>query len=193
MRELAAQDAHRPAASVLTWCVSRGSAGSLARRGHGRDQPTSPGSTPSSTTGHRAGQDAGFGNGALYANIIRRGGAAAVGLATALLKHGGRRPMLLTGLCGTIVSLTAFALAHPARPAGQPLHGPGRCSRGSWCSWLYAVLHRMVTWLYMSRSSRCPCAGGNGRVRVVAVDMMTFVVGLTFPLATDALGAGTPC
>ena len=137
-------------------------------------------------------QDSGFGgNGAFYANIIPGFvGVAAVALAMVLLKHVGRRPLLLTGLAGTITSLTAFALCY--------LLVPGESAARPWavlaCIVVFVGFEQCcigtVTWLYMSEIFPLSVRGVGMGACAWLLWMMTFVVGLTFPLLTDALGVG---
>ncbi|RKQ33416.1 sugar porter family MFS transporter [Kocuria tytonis] len=192
VRELAAQDAERPAASVLDlvripWIrriFGIGAGMAVINQISGINAIQYYGVTVL--------QDAGFGgNGAFYANIIPGlVGVAAVGLAMVLLKHVGRRPLLLTGLAGTIASLTAFALCYlliPGESAARPwavlacivvFVGFEQCCVGT------------VTWLYMSEIFPLSVRGVGMGACAWLLWMMTFVVGLTFPLLTDALGVG---
>ena len=137
-------------------------------------------------------QDAGFGgNGAFYANIVPGlVGVAAVALSMVLLRRVGRRRMLLTGLTGTATSLTAFALVQLLVPAASPARawlvlacivvfvGFEQCCVGT------------VTWLYMSEIFPLSVRGVGMGVCAWLLWMMTFVVGLTFPPLTNALGVG---
>ncbi|GEC99722.1 putative metabolite transport protein YfiG [Kocuria varians] len=137
-------------------------------------------------------QDTGFGgNGAFYANIVPGlVGVAAVALAMHLLRRVGRRRMLLTGLAGTASSLTAFALVYLLLPDGNPARpwlvlacivvfvGFEQCCVGT------------VTWLYMSEIFPLSVRGVGMGACAWLLWMMTFVVGLSFPLLTQALGAG---
>ena len=137
-------------------------------------------------------QDVGFGgNGAFYANIIPGlAGVAAVALAMYLLKHVGRRPLLLTGLTGTASSLTVFALSYLLIPEGS--------SARAWVilACIVAFVGFMqccvgtVTWLYMSEIFPLHVRGVGMGVCAWILWMMTFVVGLTFPVLTSALGVG---
>lgn len=190
VRELAAQDAERPAASVLDlvripWIrriFGIGAGMAVINQISGINAIQYYGVTVL--------QDAGFGgNGAFYANIIPGlVGVAAVGLAMVLLKHVGRRPLLLTGLAGTIASLTAFALCYlliPGESAARPwavlacivvFVGFEQCCIGT------------VTWLYMSEIFPLSVRGVGTGACAWLLWMMTFVVGLTFPLLTEAVG-----
>lgn len=192
VRELAAQDADRPAASVLDlvrvpWIrgiFGIGAAMAVINQISGINAIQYYGVSVL--------QDSGFGgNGAFYANIIPGFvGVAAVALAMVLLKHVGRRPLLLTGLAGTITSLTAFALCYlliPGESAARPwavlacivvFVGFEQCCIGT------------VTWLYMSEIFPLSVRGVGMGACAWLLWMMTFVVGLTFPLLTDALGVG---
>ncbi|RLY92330.1 sugar porter family MFS transporter [Kocuria tytonicola] len=192
VRELAAQDADRPAAGVLDlvrvpWIrgiFGIGAAMAVINQISGINAIQYYGVTVL--------QDSGFGgNGAFYANIIPGFvGVAAVALAMVLLKHVGRRPLLLTGLAGTITSLTAFALCYlliPEDSAARPwavlacivvFVGFEQCCVGT------------VTWLYMSEIFPLSVRGVGMGACAWLLWMMTFVVGLTFPLLTDALGVG---
>ncbi|RLZ04414.1 MFS transporter [Kocuria tytonicola] len=192
VRELAAQDADRPAAGVLDlvrvpWIrgiFGIGAAMAVINQISGINAIQYYGVTVL--------QDSGFGgNGAFYANIIPGFvGVAAVALAMVLLKHVGRRPLLLTGLAGTITSLTAFALCYlliPEDSTARPwavlacivvFVGFEQCCVGT------------VTWLYMSEIFPLSVRGVGMGACAWLLWMMTFVVGLTFPLLTDALGVG---
>ncbi|MEX3510081.1 sugar porter family MFS transporter [Kocuria carniphila] len=137
-------------------------------------------------------QDVGFGgNGAFYANIIPGVvGVLAVGLAMYLLKYVGRRKLLLSGLAGTATSLTAFALSYLLIPETNEARawvilscivvfvGFMQCCIGT------------VTWLYMSEIFPLNVRGVGMGVCAWILWMMTFVVGLTFPILTDSLGVG---
>ncbi|WP_270258783.1 sugar porter family MFS transporter [Kocuria marina] len=137
-------------------------------------------------------QDVGFGgNGAFYANIIPGiMGVVAVALAMYLLKHVGRRTLLLTGLVGTATSLTGFAVSYLTIPEGSAARawvilacivvfvGFMQCCIGT------------VTWLYMSEIFPLNVRGVGMGVCAWILWMMTFLVGLTFPVLTDALGVG---
>lgn len=137
-------------------------------------------------------QDAGFGgNGAFYANIVPGlMGVAAVALAMYLLKHVGRRRLLLTGLTGTATSLTGFALTYLLVPQESGVRawlilacivvfvGFMQCCVGT------------VTWLYMSEIFPLSVRGVGMGVCAWILWMMTFVVGLTFPVLASALGVG---
>ena len=192
VRELAAQDADRPAAGVLDlvrvpWIrgiFGIGAAMAVINQISGINAIQYYGVSVL--------QDSGFGgNGAFYANIIPGFvGVAAVGLAMVLLKHVGRRPLLLTGLAGTITSLTAFALCY--------LLVPGESAARPWavlaCIVVFVGFEQCcigtVTWLYMSEIFPLSVRGVGMGACAWLLWMMTFVVGLTFPLLTDALGVG---
>ena len=192
VRELAAQDADRPAAGVLDlvrvpWIrgiFGIGAAMAVINQISGINAIQYYGVTVL--------QDSGFGgNGAFYANIIPGFvGVAAVGLAMVLLKHVGRRPLLLTGLAGTITSLTAFALCY--------LLVPGESAARPWavlaCIVVFVGFEQCcigtVTWLYMSEIFPLSVRGVGMGACAWLLWMVTFVVGLTFPLLTDALGMG---
>ncbi|WP_082681943.1 sugar porter family MFS transporter [Kocuria rhizophila] len=192
VRELAAQDADRPAAGVLDlvrvpWIrgiFGIGAAMAVINQISGINAIQYYGVTVL--------QDSGFGgHGAFYANIIPGFvGVAAVGLAMVLLKHVGRRPLLLTGLAGTITSLTAFALCY--------LLVPGESAARPWavlaCIVVFVGFEQCcigtVTWLYMSEIFPLSVRGVGMGACAWLLWMVTFVVGLTFPLLTDALGVG---
>ena len=105
-----------------------------------------------------------------------------------LLKYVGRRKLLLTGLVGTTTSLTAFALSYLLIPDTNPARawviltcivvfvGFMQCCIGT------------VTWLYMSEIFPLNVRGVGMGVCAWILWMMTFVVGLTFPILTDSLG-----
>ncbi|MDO4920034.1 sugar porter family MFS transporter [Kocuria sp.] len=192
VRELAAQDAERPAAGVLDlvrvpWIrriFGIGAAMAVINQISGINAIQYYGVTVL--------QDSGFGgNGAFYANIIPGlVGVAAVALAMVLLKHVGRRRLLLTGLVGTASSLTLFALSYLLIPEDSAARawvvlacivvfvGFEQCCVGT------------VTWLYMSEIFPLSVRGVGMGVCAWLLWMMTFVVGLTFPLLTNALGVG---
>ncbi|WP_229565161.1 sugar porter family MFS transporter [Kocuria rhizophila] len=192
VRELAAQDADRPAAGVLDlvrvpWIrgiFGIGAAMAVINQISGINAIQYYGVTVL--------QDSGFGgHGAFYANIIPGFvGVAAVGLAMVLLKHVGRRPLLLTGLAGTITSLTAFALCY--------LLVPGESAARPWavlaCIVVFVGFEQCcigtVTWLYISEIFPLSVRGVGMGACAWLLWMVTFVVGLTFPLLTDALGVG---
>lgn len=135
-------------------------------------------------------QDAGFGgNGAFYANIIPGfTGVAAVALAMYLLKVAPRRKMLLTGLTGTAVSLSTFALVYLTIPDGSPARPWAVLA----CIVVFVGFMQScvgtVTWLYMSEIFPLHLRGVGMGACAWLLWMMTFVVGLTFPILTDALG-----
>jgi major inositol transporter-like SP family MFS transporter len=137
-------------------------------------------------------ESAGFGgNGAFYANIIPGlVGVGAVGLAMVLLRTARRKRMLLTGLGGTICSLTCFALAFTLIPEGSPARpfailacivvfvGFMQCCIGT------------VTWLYLSEIFPLRVRGAGMGLCTWVLWMFTFLVGLTFPVLAEAIGAG---
>ncbi|UQN31551.1 sugar porter family MFS transporter [Brachybacterium kimchii] len=137
-------------------------------------------------------ESAGFGgNGAFYANIIPGlVGVGAVGLAMVLLRTARRKRMLLTGLGGTICSLACFALAFQLIPEGSPARpfailacivvfvGFMQCCIGT------------VTWLYLSEIFPLRVRGAGMGLCTWVLWMFTFLVGLTFPVLAEAIGAG---
>lgn len=137
-------------------------------------------------------QDAGFGgNGAFYANIVPGVvGVAAVGLAIHLLRTVARKKLLMTGLVGTICSLTGFAVSCLALPDGSAVRPYAVLA----CIVVFVAFMQCcigtVTWLYLSEIFPLSVRGAGMGLCAFVLWMTTFLVGLTFPVLTASAGIG---
>ncbi|WP_058234668.1 sugar porter family MFS transporter [Devriesea agamarum] len=137
-------------------------------------------------------EKSGFGeNGAFYANIIPGlVGVGAVALAMYLLRTARRKPMLLTGLAGTIVSLSAFALIFIMMPESNPFRPYAILI----CIIVFVAFMQCaigtVTWLYLSEIFPLHVRGVGMGVCAWVLWMVTFLVGRYFPEVAGGIGVG---
>jgi major inositol transporter-like SP family MFS transporter len=137
-------------------------------------------------------RDAGFGgNGAFYANIVPGVvGVAAVGLAIRLLRSVARKKLLMTGLVGTICSLTGFAVSYLALPGDSAVRPYAVLT----CIVVFVAFMQCcigtVTWLYLSEIFPLGVRGAGMGLCAFVLWTTTFLVGLTFPVLTAWAGIG---